>query len=179
MITESLQYHIDRNIPVNENMFRPGSIEYFKLFEEARILSLVGEYVPTTDESYYLGDTNIGQGGIFEGTKVPLDWPMTELDHLMVEAEYNGKDVELNKPKRGGGKKYYVYVNNPDSGNVNKVEWGAKGMSVGINDPDRRKSFKARHKCEQTKDKTTAGYWACRTGRYPHLTGAKKSYTWW
>ena len=50
----------------------------------------------------------------------------------MVEAEYNGREVELNKPKRGGGKKYYVYVKNPDSGNVNKVEWGAKGMSVAV-----------------------------------------------
>ncbi len=179
MITESLQYHIDNSIPINENVFRPGSVEYFKLFQEARFLMLIDEYLPTVDESFYLKETQVGEWGVYEGTRVPLDWPMTEMDHLMVEAEYNGREVELNKPKRGGGKKYYVYVKNKDSGNVNKVEWGAKGMSVGINDPDRRKSFKARHKCEQTKDKTTASYWACRTGRYPHLTGAKKSYTWW
>jgi hypothetical protein len=52
-------------------------------------------------------------------------------------------------------------------------------MPVGIHDPARRKSFAARHKCTTRNDKTTASYWACRTGRYPHLTGAKKKYTWW
>ena len=92
---------------------------------------------------------------------------------------YQGRKVELNKPKRGGSKKFYVYVKNPSTGNIKKVSWGAKGMSVGISDPKRRKSFVARHKCTTTKDKTTASYWACRTGRYPHLTGSKKKYTWW
>lgn len=92
---------------------------------------------------------------------------------------YQGRKVELNKPKRGGSKKFYVYVKNPKTGNIKKVQWGAKGMSVGISDPKRRKSFAARHRCHLTKDKTTASYWACRTGRYPHLTGSKKKYTWW
>ena len=96
MITEILQYHIERQIPINENVFRPGSVEYFKLFEEARILTLLGHYSPTIEEAYYLNDTDIGQWGIYEGISVPLDWPMTEMDHLMVEAEYNGKEVELN-----------------------------------------------------------------------------------
>lgn len=92
---------------------------------------------------------------------------------------YQGRKVQLNKPKKGGSKKYYVYVKDPKTKNIKKVSWGAKGMSVGISDPKRRKSFAARHKCTTTKDKTTASYWACRTGRYPHLTGSKKKYTWW
>jgi uncharacterized cupin superfamily protein len=52
-------------------------------------------------------------------------------------------------------------------------------MSLGVGDSKRRKSFSARHQCEKKNDKTTAGYWSCRIGRYPHLTGAKKKYTWW
>ena len=149
---------------------RPFSDSYFQLFREVRNLYREGKYEPVDSFEKDLLESEIGEVLMIDGKKVPLD-------HIMEEEP--PKDVELNKPKAGGPKKYYVYVKNPDSGNVNKVEWGAKGMSVGINDPERRKSFKARHKCEQTKDKTTASYWACRTGRYPHLTGAKKSYTWW
>ena len=78
------------------------------------------------------------------------------------EAEYQGKKVKLNDPIRGGSKKFYVYVKNPKTGNIKKVQWGAKGMSVGISDPKRRKSFAARHRCHLTKDKTTARYWSCR-----------------
>ena len=93
---------------------------------------------------------------------------------------YKGKKVDLNKPRRGGKKKFYVYVRNPKTDKIIKVEWGAKGMSVGINDPARRKSFAARHRCStHANDKTKPRYWACRTGRYPHLTGSKKKYTWW
>lgn len=91
---------------------------------------------------------------------------------------YKGKKVRLNKPKRGGSKKFYVYVRNPKTGNVKKISFGAKGMTTGLRDPDRRKSFKARHNCEDKKDKTKAGYWACRIGRYPKVTGAPYT-AWW
>lgn len=101
-----------------------------------------------------------------------------EDDMDLYEAEYKGKEVQLNKPKRGGTKKFYVYVKNPKTGKVKKVAFGAKGMSTGLRDPDRRKSFKARHNCEDKKDKTKAGYWACRIGRYPKITGAPYT-TWW
>jgi hypothetical protein len=91
---------------------------------------------------------------------------------------YKGKKVKLNKPKRGGSKKFYVYVKNPKTGNIKKIEFGAKGMTTGLRDPARRKSFKARHNCEDKNDKTKAGYWACRIGRYPKVTGAPYT-TWW
>ena len=99
-------------------------------------------------------------------------------------AEYQGKSVTLNKPSRigkgepgHGRKKFKVYVKDGDK--VKKVSFGSKEMSLKLSDPARRKSFVARHKCKETKDKTSARYWACRTGRYPHLTGSKKRYTWW
>lgn len=78
------------------------------------------------------------------------------------ESEYKGKKVELNKPKTGGSKKWYVYVKNPSSGKVKKVSYGSPDMSANWNDAAARKSFAARHQCEKKKDKTKAGYWACR-----------------
>jgi hypothetical protein len=85
------------------------------------------------------------------------------------EAKYKGKDVELNKPKRGSGGKAYVYVRDPDSGNVRKVSFGSS-MPDAMGDSEqarkRRKSFGERHKCSEKKDKTKAGYWACRATKF-------------
>ena len=77
------------------------------------------------------------------------------------EAEYQGRDVKLGKPMKGDVKKYKVYVKN-DSGNVVKVNFGDKNLSIKRDDPERRSSFRARHKCSQKKDRTSAGYWSCR-----------------
>ena len=80
----------------------------------------------------------------------------------ITEAEYQGKKVKLNDPVRGGSKKFYVYVKN-DKGNVVKVSFGdTTGLSIKRDDPERRKSFRARHKCDTAKDKTSARYWSCR-----------------
>ena len=80
----------------------------------------------------------------------------------LTEAEYKGKDVSLNKPKTGGPKKWYVYVKNPSTGKIKKVSYGSPDMSANWNDTGARKSFAARHRCDKKKDKTKAGYWACR-----------------
>jgi hypothetical protein len=91
---------------------------------------------------------------------VPLDLPLEE-----------EKDVELNSPKRGGSKKFYVYVKN-DKGNVVKVQFGdTSGLNAKINNPKARKSFAARHKCAEKKDKTKAGYWACRIPAFAKQLG--------
>ena len=79
----------------------------------------------------------------------------------IIEAEYKGREVKLNKIMKGDTKKYKVFVKNPKTGNVKKVSFGDKGMSIKRDDPERKKSFRARHKCDQKKDKTSAGYWAC------------------
>ena len=84
----------------------------------------------------------------------------------------------VNKTTRGGKKKFYVYVRNPKTKKIKKIAFGAKGMSTGLRDPKRRKSFKDRHNCEDKNDKTKAGYWSCRIGRYPKVTGAPYV-TWW
>jgi hypothetical protein len=106
--------------------------------------------------------------------KVPLDLPMFN------EAEYQGKDVDLNKPKRGGSKKFYVYVKDPKTKNVKKVSFGAKdgggNLAVKLKDPKRRKAFADRHNCKDKKDKTKAGYWSCRVGRYWKSLGGSQNY---
>lgn len=99
------------------------------------------------------------------------------------EAEYQGKDVELNKPKRGGSKKFYVYTKNPKTGKVKKVSFGADSgggsLAVKLKDPKARKAFADRHNCDQKNDKTKAGYWSCRLPRYAKSLGLSGGGTWW
>lgn len=85
-----------------------------------------------------------------------------ELDGQTIAAEYQGHKVTLNKPFRtpDGPKKFAVYVMN-DKGKVIIVRFGDPNMSIKRDDPERRKSFRARHKCDQQKDKTTPAYWSC------------------
>ena len=77
------------------------------------------------------------------------------------EAEYQGREVKLGKPMQGDVKKFKVYVKNPQ-GNVVKVNFGAKGMNIKKNNPERRKSFRARHNCDNPGPRHMARYWSCR-----------------
>ena len=76
------------------------------------------------------------------------------------EAKYQGKKVKLNDPIRGGSKKFYVYVKDGDK--VKKVSFGdTTGLSIKRDDPARRRSFRARHNCDNPGPKTKARYWSC------------------
>jgi hypothetical protein len=79
----------------------------------------------------------------------------------MNEAEYNGKTVTLGKPSHGDVKKFKVFVKN-GKGNVVKVNFGDPNMEIKRDDPERKKSFRARHKCSQAHDRTTPKYWSCK-----------------
>ncbi len=84
------------------------------------------------------------------------------------EAMYQGRKVKLNDPIRGGAKKFYVYVKDGDK--VKKVSFGdTTGLSIKRDDPARRKSFRARHNCDNPGPKTKARYWSC----YQWRAGAK------
>ena len=78
------------------------------------------------------------------------------------EAEYQGREVKLGKPTRGDVKKYKVYVKDPKTGNVKKVNFGDPNMEIRRDNPAARKNFRARHNCSDKKDRTKAGYWSCR-----------------
>lgn len=77
------------------------------------------------------------------------------------EAEYQGRKVQLGKPMAGDVKKFKVYVKNP-AGRVVKVNFGQKGVKIKKNNPERRKSFRARHNCANPGPRTKARYWSCR-----------------
>lgn len=78
------------------------------------------------------------------------------------EATYQGKKVPLNKPMKGDVKKSKVYVDPDGDGTAKKVNFGDKNMTIKKNIPARRKSFRARHKCDTAKDKSTPRYWSCK-----------------
>jgi hypothetical protein len=145
------------------------------LFAEARQAFRDGKIVLSEQDIQLLELTDIGQYGMYEGQKVPLDLPM--VDEELDEGEYRGKDVPLNKPKRGGSKKFYVYTKNK-KGNVVKVSFGGTtGLNVKIDEPGARSSFAARHKCATKKDKTKPGYWACNIGRYWKSLGGSRNFS--
>jgi hypothetical protein len=96
---------------------------------------------------------------------------------MIVEAEYQGETVKLNNPQRGGTKKFFVYVMN-DKGNVIKVSFGDPNATIKNDDPEAAKSFQARHRCSEQKDKTTPAYWSCNVARYAKQLGLKSSRPW-
>jgi hypothetical protein len=160
-LSKSVHYHIENNIPFAENIYRVHSEEFYKLFREARELYNEGLLIELSDWDKQLLETDIGEVIEYEGQKVPLDCPIQEEDE---------KDPVLNKPKRGGPKKFYVFVRDGDK--IKKVTWGdTTGLSVKLKNPEARKSFAARHKCDQQKDRTTAAYWACNLPKYAKTLG--------
>lgn len=128
-----------------------------------RIIKLVSEQINentiNTDESRIIYEDEYGS---VEETDFVIN-------DLLSEAEYKGRKVQLGKIMQGDVKKFKVYVKN-DKGNVVKVNFGfggksAKGkrMPIRKNNPARRKSFRARHNCDNPGPRWKARYWACRT----------------
>ena len=173
-LSEHLLFHLENRICIAESIFRPGSDSHVDLLKESRPLYLAGNLTVDKQTALLFEATDLGLIGLYENETVPLDMPLEILD----EAEYHGKNVKLGYPMRGGTKKFYVYVKNP-KGNVIKVQFGIHGMSSKVSDPERRRSFAARHKCKDKKDKTKAGYWACRINRYAHIWGGKTYPGYW
>jgi hypothetical protein len=98
-------------------------------------------------------------------------------ENILNEAEGKKKNPPIGKPKRGGSKKFYVYVRKPGGG-VKKVSFGdTTGLSAKISNPKARKAFAARHDCKNKTDRTKASYWSCRLPRYAKLLGSKISFS--
>ena len=192
--SKGLMYMVENKIPLTENIYRPFSDEYFNLINETRDLFKKGLIELCADDMWILS-TNVGETAIYEGDQVWLDIPFLveeewDEDHALDmvlndmvedlnEAEYRGRNVKLNSPFRtpGGPKKFAVYVKNK-KGNVIKVTFGDPNLRVRNNNPGARKSFRARHKCDQKKDRTKAGYWSCNVARYRKQLGIKSSSPW-
>ena len=206
----NLQYHLDNRLTLSECVYRYSSDSFIQLFAEARQALRNGKITLNEQDMLLIETTDIGEYGVYEGQKVPLDLPMIDEGHYdsiedeiannefgmdydqlgpnekewvddevanLNEGEYRGKDVPLNKPKRGGSKKFYVYTKNK-KGNVVKVSFGGTtGLNVKIDEPGARSSFAARHQCATKKDKTKPGYWACNIGRYWKSLGGSRNFS--
>jgi hypothetical protein len=185
LMTENMQYHVKNKLAITENTFRYGSQAFLDLWAEARYLYSRNAIHLNDDDKAIILETNLGEYGMFEGKKVALDIPMLEDDALAADeeeiadepiAEAEKKNPPLNKPKRGGSKKFYVYVR--DKGKIKKVSFGdTSGLSAKINNPQARQAFAKRHDCANKKDKTKASYWSCRLPRYAKLLGIKSTFS--
>lgn len=206
-ISEGLKFHLENKIPVSENVYRPGSVKYFELINEIRILHSQNA-IKLNKYDKELIETDLGKTAKIEEKVVFLDFPyvieevdLEENESILYEdisscckeclitekkkrkskkkTKSKNKDKKpLNKPMRdsSGSSKFKVYVKDPKTGNIKTVRFGAKGMSTGLNNPKRVKSFVARHRCKtHANDKTKAAYWSCRLPRYFGNSGKK----WW
>ncbi len=106
------------------------------------------------EEYYHISDATYDDGTIVEDLEF---W-----DDVLEEAEYQGRKVTLNKPMKGDVKKSKVYVKDPKTGNVKKVNFGDPNMKIRKSNPGARKSFRARHNCDNPGPKTKARYWSCK-----------------
>jgi len=165
LLTESCSkdflFHYSRNIPISENVFRPGSKKFFSLFNEARFYYSQGLLNLSAQDYEFIVEHDIGKFGNYRGKLVPLDFP------ILLEAKYKGREVTLGAKgaQRAGGGKAKVYVRDPKTGKVKPVTFGSD-MSTAMGDSDeakkRRKNFGDRHNCADKTDKTAPGYWSCR-----------------
>lgn len=176
-VSENLKYHLDQGLNLHENIFRVYSKAYIDLIEEVRRL-YEQDKIALDDADADLVESNVCEMAEYNGKKVRLDAPFLVREKLD-EATYKGKNVKIGKPFRtpGENKKFAVHVMGP-SGRVKKVRFGDPNLSVKNNNPARAKSFRARHKCSEKKDRTTPGYWACRIGSYAKSVGLKSNRSW-
>jgi len=170
-ISEGLQYHLDKNIALQETIYRYGSTSHLNLLNEVRKLYREGQ-IQLSEIDADLISTDIGRWGLYEGIEVPLDLPLNEEDEFLYEKDDKKKNPPLNKPKRGGSKKFYVYVRDPKTKRIKKVNFGdTTGLSAKIGNKKAAQAFAKRHKCDQAKDRTKARYWSCNLPRYAKRLG--------
>jgi hypothetical protein len=176
ILSENLRYHVDKQLPLTKNTFRYGSESFLNLWAEARSLYLREIIHVNEDDKEILTETDLGNYGMYENQRVPLDLLLLENEEIE-EAEGKKKTPPIGKPKRGGSKKFYVYVRKPGGG-VKKISFGdTTGLSAKISNPKARKAFAARHDCKNKTDRTKASYWSCRLPRYASLLGLKGSFS--
>jgi hypothetical protein len=177
-VSDNLKYHINNNITLSETIFRVYSESYFSLINEVRELYF-NDQIRVPNRDLWIIESDLGKSVVLEdGRKIWLDAPF-EITEQLNEAKHRGKDVKLNSPFRtpGGPKKFAVYVKTP-RGTIKKVTFGDPNLRIKNANKGRAKSFRARHKCDQKKDRTTAGYWSCNVGRYAKKLGLKSSRNW-
>ena len=176
-LSEGILFHLENRVPLHENIYRLGSEKHLEMMREARELYREG-ILQFDEEDAFLLETDMGEMGVYNGKVVPLDLPFEEGDDELDEADYRGKDVELNQPTRSAGpSKFSVYVKN-DKGNVIKLGFGSKGIDIKTHSPERVRSFLARHNCDNPGPRWKARWWSCNLHRYKKQLGLKFKGRW-
>jgi len=144
---------------LNESVF-PGSYVFDQGYNDFDIEISTNDKLDEDEETYEDDDDFFEEYGVL--------W-YNEDDDPIDEAEYRGRKVKLGKPMQGDVKKFKVYVKDPKTGNVKKVNFGhggssvkGKSMKIRKNNPAARRSFRARHNCDNPGPRTKARYWSCR-----------------
>jgi hypothetical protein len=129
----------------------------------------ITQAIADTAEFHGDDDDEIGSSDVSAMVNDTIKSLKRVIENDLAEAEYQGRSVKLNKPMQGDVKKFKVYVKDPKTGNVKKVNFGhggssvkGKAMKIRKNNPKARKSFRARHNCDNPGPKTKARYWSCR-----------------
>jgi hypothetical protein len=150
-----------------------GDAEYLR----QKLGNIIKKVIASVDEEYLYSRSDIYQKlwGIYAGDidEIINQRSIADLKKLagelvdlgkskVSEAEYQGRKVPLGKPMQGDVKKSKVYVKDPKTGNVKKVNFGDPNMKIKKSNPARRKSFRARHNCDNPGPRTKARYWSCR-----------------
>ena len=168
-VSEELQYHLDNRLTLNENVFRIYSESYLNLINEVRNLYRLG-FIELNENDKWIVISDLGKSVLSEEqSNYEEFYGSVENVDLLNEADYQGRNVMLGKIMQGDIKKFKVYVKN-DKGKVVKVNFGfggksAKGkrMVIKKNNPERRRSFRARHNCDNPGPRWKPRYWACKT----------------
>ena len=138
----------------NEYANRLANYMFENGYEDFDIEISAGDDVEVSeDEETYDGDDFYEEYGVM--------W-FNDDDDDLDEAEYRGRKVKLGKPMQGDVKKFKVYVRDPKTKNIKKVNFGDPNMRIKKSNPARRRSFRARHNCDNPGPRTKARYWSCR-----------------
>jgi hypothetical protein len=134
---------------------------------------------PNQMKSLNVGNNNLTVNNVsLNGLERMESMGLYKISKKLEEADKKKKTPPIGKPKRGGSKKFYVYVRDPRTKKIKKVSFGdTSGLSAKINNPEARRAFAKRHDCANKKDKTKASYWSCRLPRYAKLLGLKSNFS--
>jgi hypothetical protein len=169
VVSELLQYHIDNGLTLTNNIFGTYSESYFDLVNEVRELWEDG-LIKLNEGDQLMVESDLGRKVMVNGKLIYLDAPFLYEDEndeeVLKESKHRGNDVKLNN--------FAVYVKSK-SGGVKKVSFDNPNLRVENRNEETEKLFRVRHKCDQKKDRTTAGYWRCSIGRYSKQLGLSSS----
>jgi hypothetical protein len=168
VVSELLQYHIENGLTLTNNIFETYSESYFDLVNEVRELWEDG-LIKLNEEDQLMVESDLGKKVMVNGKLIYLDAPFLyeeDDEEVLKESKQKGNNVKFNN--------FAVYVKSK-SGGVKKVSFDKPNLSVKNINEETEKLFRVRHKCDQKKDRTTAGYWRCSIGRYSKQLGLSSS----